>query len=185
MHDHPNRVEWDSWWRTRRDDLGRPEKMIVQLGRGWRCLLCESSVDSAARADHHAAHMLELDAWRAAQTAEDPTGPKPDSIRRSRDREARRQRQAEQAEAFGRSPYLYAVERVDEVNPKDKHDQRVRPVLRRRLRHPRAETLARVRELHAQGVMPQAIAGTLHISDNYARRLVRQIEGQRASNVAL
>ena len=177
MHDYPNRVEWDSWWRTRRDDLRRPETMIFQLGRGWRCLLCGATVDPVARADHHGEHMLELDEWREAQTVEDPTGPKPDSIRRSRDREARRQRQAEQAEAFGRSPYLYAVERVDPVSPNNPADKRVRPVLKRRLRHPKTETLGNVRRLLEQGVNARAIAIELGFKDlSYVRRLIRQTE---------
>ena len=76
-------VDWTVWLRTRPGDVRRPDKMIVRLGAGWRCLLCDRPVQVSSRAEHHLEHMIELDAWQADQ--EQPAGPKPDSIRRSDD----------------------------------------------------------------------------------------------------
>jgi hypothetical protein len=128
--------------------------------------------------------MRELDEHAAAAEREElPDGPRPDSLRRSESRRARRQQAIEQAAAFGRDPYMYAVDRVEKVAPDDPHDTRVRPVVRRRLRHPRAETLERVRDLRTQGLVLSAIADELRISENYTRRLIHEIEGEEASKV--
>jgi hypothetical protein len=139
------------------------------------CQLCQASVAAWQRAEHHLAHMVELDAWLADAERQAVGRPKPDSVRRSEHRRARRRQQLEQAAAFDRDPFLYAVERVERVsrNPKD---WRVRPVVRRRLRHPKAETLARIRALLAEGRLPSVIADELQISEKYVRRLIRQIE---------
>jgi len=165
MHDHSNFVPWASWWPARRDDLRRPDRMIVPLGSRWHCLLCESTV-TGSRPEHHLTHMLELDAW----LADHPEGPKPDSIRRSDDRRWRRREELERAAALGEDPFKVAIVRVDSATG--------RRVRRRRLRHPRVETQARVRRLLDQGVGSKAIAKTLGISDNYAARLIREIDGR-------
>ena len=166
MHDHSNPVPWGSWLRTRGDDLRRPDRMIVQLGSRWHCLLCESTV-TGSRAEHHLTHMLELDAWLAEHNPH--PGPKPDSIRRSEDRRWRRWEELERAAALGEDPFRVAIVKVDPTG---------RRVRRRRLRHPRVETQARVRRLLEQGVGSKAIAKTLDISDNYAARLIREIDGR-------
>jgi hypothetical protein len=178
MQPHSNHpVAWGLWWRNRRDDVRHPEKMFSTVGRDGRavCQLCEAAVVAWQRAEHHLMHMVELDAWLADAEGQSAGQPKPDSIRRSEDRRARRQRQLEQAAAFNRDPFLYAVERVEPVsrNPKD---WRVRPVVRRRLRHPKAETLARVQALLAAGRLPGVVADELQISEKYVRRLIRQID---------
>jgi len=170
-------VDWSLWSRTRRGDVRHPEKMFSTVDRDGRarCLLCESSVAAWQRAEHHLVHMVELDGW-LAEAERQHSGPKQDSVRRSADRRARARRQLEQAAAFDRDPFLYAVERVEPVsrNPKD---ERVRPVVRRRLRHPKAETLVRVRALLDDGRLPGVIADELQLSEKYVRRLIRQIEG--------
>jgi len=140
--------------------------MIVSLGSRWHCLLCDSTV-TGARAEHHLTHMLELDAWLARGA--EPAGAKPDSIRRSEDRRARRLEALERAEALGEDPFRVAIAKVDPTG---------RRVRRRRLRHPRIETQARVQRLLEQGVGSKAIAETLDISDNYAARLIREIDGR-------
>jgi hypothetical protein len=175
MQTDPNLVvDWESWLRSRPGDIRRPDRVIVRLGGDWLCQLCSRRVNAGSRAEHHLGHMLDLDAWLVAQEA---SGPKPDSTRRSTDRRNKRRLAREQAEAFGRDSYLYALDRVEKVAPNKPEDKRVRPILRRRLRHPREETLARARVLVEQGAMPSAVADELRVSDNYARRLIREIEG--------
>ena len=150
------------------------DRMIVALGQGWRCLLCEQPVLAKAKTQHHLQHMLQLDQWETAR-AETKTGPKPDSLRRTEDRRSRRRQALEQAEAFGRDPFLYAVDRVERVTRKP-DEKRVRPIVRRRLRRPKTETWAAVKRLHGQGLVPSAIANTLDLSLNYTMRLIRLIE---------
>jgi len=174
MHDHSTPVPWAVWLEHRPGDVRRPDRMIVRLGQGWRCLLCEWSVAATERAEHHLQHMLQLEEWETTR-AETKTGPKPDSRRRTEDRRARRRQALEQAEAFGRDPFLYAVDRVERVTSKP-DDKRVRPIVRRRLRRPKTETWAAVKRLHGQGLVPSAIANQLDLSPNYTMRLIRLIE---------
>jgi hypothetical protein len=178
-HDrNPGPVDWSLWLRTRERDVRQPAKMFSRIGQtgGVVCLLCDERLAATARSEHHHVHMAELDAWLAGRATGDPAAPKPDSVRRAEDRRRRRQQELEQAQAFGRDPYLYAVVRVDKVAPNNPDDQRVRPVVRRRLRHPKDETIARVQALREQGRMVEAIADELHKSENYVRRLIRQID---------
>jgi DNA-binding CsgD family transcriptional regulator len=179
MRPHSNpQVDWSLWWGSRQRDVRHPEKMFSSVGRDGRavCQLCQASVAAWQRADHHLAHMVELDAWLADAERQAVGQPKPDSVRRSEDRRARRQQQLEQAAAFDRDPFLYAVEGVEPLT-RNPMDRRVRPVVRRRQRHPKAETLARVHALLAEGRLPSVIAGELKITEKYVRRLIRQIEG--------
>ncbi|MGE5274421.1 MAG: hypothetical protein ACM3QU_11790 [Verrucomicrobiota bacterium] len=112
MQQHSNHVDWALWLRTRPNDIRRPDKVINPIGNAWYCQLCgATSPVHHDRAKHHLEHMVDLDAWLAEQ--DEPTGPQPDSLRRSQDRRLRRQQQVEQAAAFDRDPYLYAVEQVD------------------------------------------------------------------------
>jgi hypothetical protein len=178
MHAHP--IDWPMWLENRGRDLRQPAKMFAQPDRDGRCHchLCGQSVAAWKRAEHHLAHMVDLDEWQAREGKS--TGPKPDSVRRSRDRASRRRESAEQAKAFGKDSYLYAVDRVEEDRI-----GRIRPVARRRRRHPKEETIGRVKELRALGRMPQAIADELRLTLNYTRRLIRLIEAEEVGNAGL
>jgi 5-methylcytosine-specific restriction endonuclease McrA len=109
MQTDPNLVvDWDSWLRSRPGDIRRPDRVIVRLGDDWHCQFCSRRVNAGSRAEHHLGHMLDLDAWLVAQEV---SGPKPDSTRRSTDRRDKRRLAREQAEAFGLDPNPHALTR--------------------------------------------------------------------------
>jgi hypothetical protein len=176
---HEQAIDWLMWVRNRGPDVRDWRKMFAPPDGGGRCYchLCEQPVEAWKRVDHHRSHMAELDARLAGE--EKPI-PKPDSVRRSQQRSERRREAVEQAKAFKKDPYVYAVDRVEQDRL-----GRKRPVTRRRLRHPKAETIARVDELLALGRMPLAIADELRLSLNYTRRLIRLLEARRVGNAAL
>lgn len=159
-------VDWELWLRNRPTDLRRADRVTyTTTGAGAWCQLCDRPV-AGRREQHHREHMLELDAWLAARGPEQ--GPKPDSIRRSLARRERRQEALERTRMLGEDEFHHVVERVD---AQTKHRLR-----RRRLRHPRAETLQRVQRLLAKGRMAEAIADELRISTDYTRQLIRELD---------
>ncbi len=156
-----------AWWRNRRKDLCQVDRTIVLIGsRPPYCLLCEQPVPWGveAREQHHREHMVELDAWRLAQPPEETV-----NARRARRRRTQRDNEVWSAEKLGEDAYIYAVKSVDPVT---RHRRR----RRRRLRHPRAETEARIRDLHAQGLMRPVIADRMRVSEDYVRRVLKRLE---------
>ena len=165
MRKHSSPVDWSLWLRSRPRDVRRADRVLTAFSDGWHCQLCGSDVRSLPAA-HHGEHMRELHAWLAADGAS--SGPKRDSVCRAKQRREKRDGAIRLAEALGEDSFLYAVNGIE---PGNRHRQ-----TRRRLRHPRHETLARVNKLRVLGRMPSVIAEELRISENYARRLLRQLE---------
>jgi hypothetical protein len=168
MHEDPNHVAWAGWLRSRPDDIRHPDRVIVRLGDDWYCQLCSRRV-TGQKTEHHVGHMIELDVYLAG--LDDNRGPKPDSIRRADDRRRKRQEAIERSTALGEDPFIYTVAGVE---PTTKH--RIR---QRRLRHPRAETLARIKDLQETGLMVDLIAKEMQVSEQYVRRLIKQTGGGR------
>lgn len=163
-------IDWPMWISLRGADLRSTGKMLSAPDReGYsRCQLCDQRVPGWKREEHHRLHMVELDA-RQANAGDDRRVE--DSSRRVENRREQRRRELEQARAFGKDPYLEAVTKVEQLS-----GDRVRPLTRRRIRHPRGETVARVKELLEQGRMPSAIADELRLSLDYTRRIIRGLD---------